>query len=100
MHFKFETMIKCSKKFCIQGLCHEELLESTKNKVTLLVRDEDGKLKDVKMCLLSRAAATNDTSTVSHLLDKADNNANGWVDLTDFLKILEAHGVEVSVTVS
>ena len=47
-------------------------MESTKNKVTLLVRDEDGKLKDVKMCLLSRAAATNDTSTVRQLLDKAD----------------------------
>ena len=47
-------------------------MESTKNKVTLLVRDEDGKLKDVKMCLLSQAAATNDTSTVCQLLDKAD----------------------------
>ena len=38
--------------------------------------------------------------SLKDLLDKADNNANGWVELTDFLKILEAHGVEVSVTVS
>ena len=38
--------------------------------------------------------------SLKDLLDKADNNANGWVGLTDFLKILEAHGVEVSVTVS
>ena len=37
--------------------------------------------------------------SLKDLLDKADNNANGKVELTDFLKILEAHGVEVSVTV-
>ena len=35
--------------------------------------------------------------SLKDLLDKADNNANGRVELTDFLKILESHGVEVSV---
>ena len=35
--------------------------------------------------------------SLKDLLDKADNNANGKVELTDFLKILESHGVEVSV---
>ena len=38
--------------------------------------------------------------SLKDLLDKADNNANGKVELTDFLKILEANGVEVSVTVT
>ena len=33
--------------------------------------------------------------SLKDLLDKADNNANGKVELSDFLKILEAHGVEV-----
>ena len=29
------------------------------------------------------------------LLDKADSNANGRVELREFMKILEANGVEV-----
>ena len=34
------------------------------------------------------------------LVGKGGNHPNGKVELTDFLKILEANGVEVSVTVT
>ena len=34
-------------------------------------------------------------NALKEILDKADNNANGRVELQDFLRILEENGVEV-----
>ena len=33
--------------------------------------------------------------TLKDILDKADNNANGRVDIKEFVKVLESNGVEV-----
>ena len=45
-----------------------------KSKMILLVKDEDGKLREVKLCGLSRAVATNDTDTVRDLLEKVSDD--------------------------
>ena len=36
---------------------------------------------------------------LKEILDKADSNANGRVELKDFMDILEANGVEVTIKV-
>ena len=33
--------------------------------------------------------------TLKDILDKADNNANGRVDIKEFVRVLESNGVEV-----
>ena len=50
---------------------HEEVTDesSGKRKMVLLVRDDTGKLQEVKICALSRAAATDDAATVTQLLE-------------------------------
>ena len=44
------------------------------DKMVLHVKDEDGKLKEVKICGLSRAAATNNAYKCKELLDKVVDN--------------------------
>ena len=38
-------------------------------------------------------------NALKEILDKADNNANGRVELQDFMRILEENGVEVRFTI-
>ena len=58
-----------------------------------------GKVASKMMAVMKQKNIRQAEKSLKDLLDKADNNANGKVELTDFLKILEAHGVEVSGTV-
>ena len=53
--------------------------QGNKRRMILLVKDEDGKLREVKICGLSRAAATDDAETVCELLEKV-------ADDSEFLK--------------
>ena len=48
--------------------------EQSNDKMVLHVKDEDGKLKEVKICGLSRAAATNNANNCKELLDKIVDN--------------------------
>ena len=49
----------------------------------------------VVMAVMKQKNIRQAEKALKDLLDKADSNANGRVELGEFMKILEANGVEV-----
>ena len=49
----------------------------------------------VVMAVMKQKNIRQAEKALKDLLDKADSNANGRVELREFMKILEANGVEV-----
>ena len=47
------------------------------------------------MSMMKKSNARKAEKALKEILDKADGNANGRVELTDFMNILEVNGVEV-----
>ena len=49
------------------------------------------------MGMFTQNKARKSEKALKEILDKADSNTNGRVELKDFINILEANGVEVNI---